>query len=112
MPPAKATLKTLPNGAVVVRVQMSHMLTHYDLVAAALFALKEGEPEVTRSSCIRYAKRLLRERGVDGLIDVYNAANPRRRDEGSGMIDKLFPEMKPVPRRPETVPQVPRLRLA
>ena len=111
MPPAKATLRTLSNGAVVMRVKVSHMLTHYDLVSAALFALKEGETEVTRESCVKYAKRLLREKGVDGLIEVYNTSHPSRRDEGSGIIDKLFPEMKPVPRR-TPAHKVPRLRLA
>ncbi len=85
------------------------MLTHYDLVAAALFALKEGETEVTRSSCVHYAKRLLREKGADGVIEVYNEAHPRRRNEGAGIVDKLFPEMKPVPRT--HTPDIPQLRL-
>ncbi len=94
----KARFVRLPKGGRAIRAKVTVLLTRYDLVSTAIYAKKQGETEVTRSSCCRYLRRILEEHGVEGFISIYNRATAHERSVGENVIGNLFPELTTAPK--------------
>lgn len=86
-------LVRLPKGGRAIKVRVRALLTRYDLVASAIRARREDEPELTKGVIRRYLCTIMVENGVEGFISIYNNATKRQVDEADQLIFQLFPRL-------------------